>query len=72
MLITHKYLGIFLAHFHMIYHIWCWFLRNTFVWLAGKVTAAELAETKAGDAIKSMEGLVNEAKAKLSITMKGK
>lgn len=38
---------------------------------AGKVAVAELAEAKAGDVIKSMEGLVNEAKAKLSITAKG-
>lgn len=37
----------------------------------GKVAVAELAEAKAGDVIKSMEGLVNEAKAKLSITAKG-
>ena len=37
----------------------------------GKVAAAELAEAKAGDVIKSMEGLVNEAKAKLSVTAKG-
>lgn len=36
------------------------------------MTAAELAENKAGDVIKSMESLVNEAKAKLSITVKGK
>ena len=39
---------------------------------AAKITTAELAETKAGEVVKSMEGIVSEAKAKLSVTQKQK
>ena len=37
-----------------------------------KITTAELAETKAAEVVKSMEGIVSEAKAKLSVTQKQK
>ena len=40
--------------------------------MAGKVSASEAAEGKAQETIKAMEGLVSEAKAKLSATLKGK
>jgi hypothetical protein len=53
------------TEFHQWYSLLIVFLST------GKVAVAELAEAKAGDVIKSMEGLVNEAKAKLSITARG-
>jgi hypothetical protein len=40
--------------------------------MTGKVATAELAESKAGDVIKSMESIVNEAKGKLSTTKAAK
>ena len=47
-------------------------IHNYFIYSTGKVAAAEVVEAKAGDAIKAMETLVNEAKTKLSNTVKGK
>jgi hypothetical protein len=40
--------------------------------ITAKITTAELAETKAGEVVKSMESVVSEAKAKLSATQRQK
>ena len=58
--------------FDLTFDIILLIIYNYFFNSTGKVAAAEVVEAKAGDAIKAMETLVNEAKTKLSNTVKGK